>query len=124
MSERVDYVIHAAASVKHYGSWQYFKSANVDGTKRVIAYAQKIGARLIHISTISVSGNAGADQMESHVSKDEKHFYESSLYIDQPLDNVYVRSKFEAEMLVLDAMLRGYGPTSSVLVISPTVYRI
>lgn len=87
LPERVNYVIHAAASVKHYGSWQYFKSANVDGTKRIVTYAKKVGARLIHISTISVSGNAGADQMELYVSEEEKHFYESSLYIDQPLVN-------------------------------------
>ena len=104
---QVDYVIHAAASVKHYGSWQYFKRTNVDGTKHMIAYAQRAGAKLIHISTISVSGNAGADQMELYVSEEEKYFYESSLHIGQPLDNVYVRSKFEAEMLVLDAMLEG-----------------
>lgn len=107
LPERVDYIIHAAASVKHYDSWQYFKSANVDGTKRIVAYAKKVGARLIHISTISVSGNASADQMELYVSGEEKHFYESSLHIDQSLNNVYIRSKFEAEMLVLDAMLEG-----------------
>lgn len=107
LPKRVDYVIHAAASVKHYGSWQYFKSINVDGTKRIVAYAKKVGARLVHISTISVSGNAGADQMDMYVSEEEKYFYESSLYIGQPLDNVYIRSKFEAEMLVLDAVLEG-----------------
>lgn len=35
------------------------------------------------------------------------HFYESDLYIGQPLDNVYARSKFEAEKAVLDAMQEG-----------------
>ena len=35
------------------------------------------------------------------------NFAETSLYIGQPLDNVYVHSKFEAELSVLDAMLKG-----------------
>lgn len=107
LPEHVDYVIHAAASVKHYGSWSYFKRANVDGTMRIVTYAKKISARFIHISTISVSGNDMADQFDVYVSEEEKHFYESSLYIGQPLDNVYVRSKFEAEMVVLDAVQKG-----------------
>lgn len=107
LPEHVDYVIHAAASVKHYGPWSYFKSANVDATRRIVTYAQKVNARFVHISTISVSGNDMADQFDVYVSAEEKHFSESSLYIGQPLDNVYVRSKFEAEMVVLDAMREG-----------------
>lgn len=107
LPEHVDYVIHAAASVKHYGSWSYFKSTNVDGTMRIVIYAKRIRARFIHISTISVSGNDMADQFDVYVSEEEKHFYESSLFIGQPLDNVYVRSKFEAEMVVLDAVQKG-----------------
>lgn len=34
-------------------------------------------------------------------------FAETSLYINQPLDNVYIHSKFEAERAVLDAALDG-----------------
>lgn len=37
----------------------------------------------------------------------ELHFYESDLYIGQPLDNVYAHSKFEAERIVLEAMTDG-----------------
>ncbi len=107
LPERVDYVIHAAASVKHYGSWQYFKSANIDATQNIISYAQRVHAKLLHVSTISVSGNSMADQFDGYISEEEKHFSESSLYIGQPLDNVYVRSKFEAEALVLDAIREG-----------------
>ncbi len=35
------------------------------------------------------------------------HFFERDLYIGQPLDNVYTRSKFEAERAVLEAMGKG-----------------
>ena len=107
LPEQVDYVIHAAASVKHYGSWQYFKSANIDATQNMITYAKRVHAKLLHVSTISVSGNSMADQFDGYISEEEKHFSESSLYIGQPLDNVYVRSKFEAEALVLDAIRNG-----------------
>lgn len=107
LPERVDYVIHAAASVKHYGSWQYFKLANVDATEHIVSYARRINAKLVYISTTSVSGNSMADQFDGYISEEEKRFYESSLYIGQPLDNVYARSKFEAETLVLDAMREG-----------------
>lgn len=107
LPEQVDCIIHAAASVKHYGSWQYFKRANVDSTEHIVSYALRINAKLVYISTTSVSGNSMADQFDGYASEEEKHFYESSLYIGQPLDNVYARSKFEAETVVLDAMREG-----------------
>ena len=104
---KVDTVINCAASVKHYGSYKYFYEANVETTKRLIAFCKDANAKLIHTSTLSVSGNTFGDAFDGYISETEKHFYESSLYIDQPLDNVYGRSKFEAEKAVLDAMCEG-----------------
>ena len=104
---KVDTVINCAASVKHYGSYKYFYEANVETTKRLIAFCKDANAKLIHTSTLSVSGNSFGDAFDGYISETEKHFYESSLYIDQPLDNVYGRSKFEAEKAVLDAMCEG-----------------
>jgi amino acid adenylation domain-containing protein/thioester reductase-like protein len=103
----VQTVIHTAASVKHYGSYSYFNRINTEGTAHVVEYAKKIGANLIHISTLSVSGNSMADDFSVYHSDEEKFFYETSLYIGQPLDNVYIHSKFEAERKVYDAMLEG-----------------
>ena len=103
----VQTVIHTAASVKHYGSYSYFHRVNAQGTENVVEYAKKIGAKLIHISTLSVSGNSMADDFSVYRSDEEKFFYETSLYIGQPLDNVYIHSKFEAERKVYDAMLDG-----------------
>jgi len=102
----VDTVVNAAASVKHYGSYQYFKETNVDTAERLIRFCQESGAKLLHISTLSVSGN-GFDTFDGYVSEEEKHFFERDLYIGQPLDNVYARSKFEAERAVLEAMGKG-----------------
>lgn len=103
----VDTVINTAASVKHYGSYRYFYEVNVESVHRLIQFCKEADVKLIHTSTISVSGNSFADQFDGYVSETEKHFYESSLYIGQPLDNVYVRSKFEAEKAILDAMQGG-----------------
>lgn len=107
MPEDVQTVIHTAASVSHYGSYGYFYRVNVEGTRHVVNYAKQAGAKLIHISTLSVSGNSIADDFMAYHSEEEKFFDETSLYIDQPLDNVYIRSKFEAERAVYDAMLEG-----------------
>ncbi len=111
LSDNIPYdvqtVIHTAATVKHYGSYEYFRNVNVQGTENVINYAKKCGARLIHISTISVSGNSFADEFEAYRSAKEKNFDETSLYIGQPLENVYIHSKFEAEIVVLNAVLEG-----------------
>ena len=103
----VNTVINTAASVKHYGSYKYFYEANVETTKRLIDFCKAANAKLIHTSTLSVSGNSFGDQFDGFISETEKHFYESSLYIEQPLENVYARSKFEAEKAVLDAMADG-----------------
>lgn len=111
LSDNIPYdvqtVIHTAATVKHYGSYDYFRNVNVLGTENVIAYAQMCKARLIHISTISVSGNSMADEIEVYRSANEKSFDETSLYIGQPLENVYIHSKFEAEIAVLNLVLNG-----------------
>lgn len=107
INDNIDFVIHTAASVKHYGSYQYFYDMNVGGTLGAISFAKTHSAKLIHISTLSVSGNGLADNFDVHRNEEEKDFYESTLYIDQPLDNVYIRSKFEAEKAVFDAMLSG-----------------
>lgn len=107
MPTDVQTVIHTAASVKHYGAYDYFHRANTQGTKNVANYAKSIGAKLIHVSTLSVSGNSMADDFSVYYSGEEKQFYETSFYIGQPLDNVYIRSKFEAERAVYDAMLDG-----------------
>lgn len=107
MPTDVQTVIHTAASVKHYGSYEYFYKVNTEGTKHVVEYAQKIKAKFIHISTLSVSGNSMADDFTIYRSNKEKNFNETSFYIGQSLDNVYIRSKFEAERKVYDAMLNG-----------------
>lgn len=107
LSIKVDMVIHTAATVKHFGSYKHFYSVNVLGTKCMVNYAKKVGAKLIHISTISVSGNSLANGFDTEYAQEKRYYAENNLYQEQSLENVYVRSKFEAECIVLDAILDG-----------------
>lgn len=99
----VDTVINAAASVKHYGTYKYFYEINVEATKRLIDFCIKGNSKFIHISTLTVSGNG----FNSELVREKKYFTETDLYIGQPLENVYARSKFEAEKVVFEAVIAG-----------------
>jgi len=107
LAENVDTVINCAASVKHYGSYQYFYDANVLTTRHLIDFCRASGAKLIHTSTLSVSGNSFADDFGAMEGQEQMDFAENNLYIGQPLGNVYARSKFEAEKAVYEAMADG-----------------
>lgn len=103
LGQRVNIIIHSAANVKHFGDYSEFELINVLGTKRVIDFSLEYQKMLYHISTMSVSGEYIVDK-----SKTKTSFTETELYIGQNYsDNVYVRSKFEAEKLILTAMSSG-----------------
>lgn len=99
----IETIIHTAANVKHFGDYNYFYSVNVNGTEYVLKLAKKLGAKFMFISTISVGGINLDKEGKGNVVFDESQFY-----IGQDLSNVYLRSKFEAERIVLDAKLAGY----------------
>ncbi|EGW36000.1 non-ribosomal peptide synthetase [Desulfosporosinus sp. OT] len=99
-------VIHSAAIVKHFGIYSEFERVNVGGTQEIVDFCLKHNKHLSFISTISVSGNY---MSEGKFSKD---FTENDLYIGQDYEsNVYVRSKFEAESLILEAVKKGLMAT-------------
>lgn len=89
------------------GRTNIFIETNVESVKRLIKFCFEADAKLVHVSTLSVSGNSFADHFDGYVNEEETDFYESSLYVGQSLENVYARSKFEAEREVLEAMDRG-----------------
>ncbi len=102
LANKIDCVINSAAIVKHYGYYSDFEKINVTGVKNLIDFCLKYNKKLVQISTISVSGNTltGLGINANNVENDI-YFTESDLYINQSLENVYVRSKFEAEKLIL-----------------------
>ena len=105
--KNIQTVINSAASVKHYGSYEYFYNSNVKTTENMISFCLKANAEYIHISTLSVSGNSFADDFNINLSDDTIDFSEKNFYVDQPIDNVYARSKFLAEKLVLENIKKG-----------------
>lgn len=97
LGNNINCVISSAALVKHYGKYEEFYNTNVAGTKKITNFCIKYNIPLHYISTISVSGYG-------LVKSPEITFTEKDFYIGQSYeDNVYVKSKFEAEKLILNA---------------------
>ena len=99
LGNSVDAVINSAAKVSHYGNYQDFYISNVKSVENMIDFVNLFNINLFHISTLSVSGDMIRENYDS--------FSEKDFYIGQNLDNVYVKSKFEAEKIILDAILKG-----------------
>ncbi len=101
MANTIDCIIHSAANVKHYGSYEDSYSANVTATENLLEFASTgIKKDFHHISTPSV----GAGIIEG---KDQVLFTEYDLDLGQVIDNVYVTTKLEAEKKVVEARQRG-----------------
>lgn len=90
-------VIHCGANVKHYGKYEEFYNSNVLGTINMIKFCKKSGAKLAHISTLSVGGYS---QLDSSNILDE-----NSINVGQDFKNhVYMITKYQAECEVLKAI--------------------
>jgi thioester reductase-like protein len=110
LSNSIDIVISSAALVLHYGNYENFYNTNVKSTKYIIDFCNNFHKKLYHISTTGVSGTElDLSYLRTYKKKQIKpiNFDETCLYIGQILDNVYVRSKFEAESCVLKAISNG-----------------
>ena len=106
--EDIGCVVNCAAKVSHYGNYNDYKKINVTGTENLLKLCMKYSKRFYQISTLSVSGNSLVDQSYIEQSfEQDVIFKENNFYINQSLDNVYVRSKFEAEKLVLKYINKG-----------------
>ena len=108
LGNSIDIIINSAGKVSHYGNYQDFYNINVKSVEKIIDFANTFKKKVFHISTLSVSGNAFVDQyyMEQNFNK-EVEFCENNFYIGQSLENVYIRSKFEAERRIFEAILKG-----------------
>lgn len=103
---KIDVVINSAAYVKHYGDYKKFYQVNVLGVQNIINYCKKNNAKLIQMSTLSVSGNIIESGQNLQVDMEKNTvFDESSLYIKQNIENAYVNTKFIAEVKILEAIV-------------------
>jgi long-chain acyl-CoA synthetase len=90
---RVSTIVHSAASVSFTMPLAQARAINVEGTRRLLEFADAARAcggleRYGHVSTAYVAGN--------HAGR----FSECDLDVGQAFHNSYERSKFEAEQLV------------------------
>lgn len=97
----IDTVINCAASVKHFAPGNEIEHANVDTVRNIVAWCKEHNRRLIHVSTISVAGDADASVASGKV------LTEQSLDLGQGLSNQYVKSKYDAEKIILGAIDEG-----------------
>lgn len=106
----IDIVINSGAIVKHFGIKDEFESINVTGTKNVVDFCTIENKRLLHISTISISGNGEKEETIEETPEninDKKLFYETDLFIDQNIKGIYTTTKYKAELIVLEAIYNG-----------------
>ena len=103
LAARVHTVCHAAADVRHYAADENLMKTNLVGTQHAIALAKNAGARLIYISTASISGSFVASNPNTvHL------FCEDDFEIGQNWSsNQYLRSKYLAERAVREAAAGG-----------------
>lgn len=107
LANSVNTVINSAAKVSHYGDYQDFYNANVKSVNNIISFCANFNKRFYQISTLSISGNSFDSNSIKQNLIGTISFTENDLYINQALDNVYVRSKFEAEHKILEAISKG-----------------
>lgn len=104
----IDIVINCAAKVSHYGSYESFYDVNVKSVNYLIDFCMNYDKKFYQVSTLSVSGNSFVDQYyEEQNMTEDVDYKENNFYIGQPLNNVYIRTKFEAEKSVLSAIQKG-----------------
>lgn len=93
ITQRASEVVHCAATVSFAAGLPESRRINVEGTRHVLALANRCAQRgvlrrVVHVSTAYVAGTY------------EGEFAEDDLWVGQQFRNPYERSKYEAEQLV------------------------
>ena len=95
--EAINTVFNCAANVKHFSKGTDIEDVNTGGAQRCVDFCLATGAALVHVSTTSIGG--------IWIGKNSPKLTERNLYFGQYLDNQYMRSKFLADRLILDAIV-------------------
>jgi len=109
LTARIGEIYHCAADVRHYAAEEeaYIRT-NTIGTENMLKFARWANAAFYHMSTCSVSGEhmramGTVDGESVMVDFTEKDYDIGQIWED----NIYVKSKFLAEGLVLKAIQQG-----------------
>lgn len=98
----INTIFNCAANVKHFSKGTDIEDVNIGGAENCIEFCRRKGARLIHFSTTSTSGDIRLRDGEKAPTLNEQ-----TLYLGQILNNKYTHSKFIAERDVLAAAADG-----------------
>ena len=93
-----DTVINCAACVKHFAKDDILDRINVQGVENLVDLCVRSSKRLVQISTLSIGGEIETKNLTT--------LKENMLYFGQNVENDYVRTKFMAERVILDARLK------------------
>jgi len=97
-----DTLINCAACVKHYANDNSIEFVNVHGVENLISLCKQKNAKMIQISTTSIPG---AHNDETY--KINLRMTEDKLFVVDDMNNQYIRSKYKAELLMLEAIRGG-----------------
>lgn len=98
---KIDCIIHSAANTKHFGKYSSFEKVNVKGTELVVEFAS-VGKMkdLNFISTMAVM-QGKLNDLNSRI------FTEYDMFLNSDVSSYYIRSKIEAESIVIKAREKG-----------------
>jgi len=99
---RFNTIINSAANVKHFAAGDSLIKDNYSVVQNLIDLAKETNAKLIQISSTSVSG-----EIKSGNASAGHLFKENELNIGQMLENKYIYSKYLAEQAVIDSISKG-----------------
>ena len=97
-----DTLINCAACVKHFSNDSSIEFVNVHGVENLIAVCKQKPAKMIQISTTSVPGVHNAESYRINL-----RMTEDRLFVIDDMNNQYCRSKYKAELLMLEAIRSG-----------------
>lgn len=103
LTQNIDLVINSAANVRYYGNYDEFKKINIDLPNNLSDFCMQNNIKFIHISTLGVSGNYLVNSDKNYNTFNEDNFYIGQKYTE----NVYIQTKFEAEMLIYNKVSKG-----------------
>lgn len=95
LGNQINSVIHCSELDMENNSYEEYKLENVKGTQKILDLCETYNLKLFYISTLDIFENK------------TNTFSESTFYIGQLLENPYVKSKFEAEDIVLSSIKKG-----------------
>ncbi len=105
----IDTVFNCAANVKHFSAGNDIEKVNVESVRLLVDWCLQNDARLVHVSTASIAGQSIDGVPAANTLLNEYMFD-----FGQGLDNQYVKSKYDAENIVLTA-IRDRGLSAKIM---------